>query len=31
MIKVQKKWTKGKELEQKYKTGDQVWLEGCNL
>ena len=22
MIKVQKKWTKGKELEQKYKTGD---------
>ena len=31
MIKAQKKWTKGKELEQKYKTGDQVWLEGCNL
>ena len=31
MIKVQKKWTKGKTLEQKYKTGDQVWLEGCNL
>ena len=31
MIKVQKKWTKGKELEQKYKTGDQVWLEGRNL
>ena len=26
MIKAQKKWTKGKELEQKYKTGDQVWL-----
>ena len=31
MIKAQKKWTKGKELEQKYKTGDQVWLEGRNL
>ena len=31
MIKAQKRWTKGKELEQKYKTGDQVWLEGCNL
>ena len=31
MIKVQKKWTKGKEPEQRYKTGDQVWLEGCNL
>ena len=31
MIKAQKKWTKGKELEQRYKTGDQVWLEGCNL
>ena len=31
MIKVQKKWTKGKELEQRYKTGDLVWLEGHNL
>ena len=31
MIKAQKKWTKGKELTQKYKTGDQVWLEGRNL
>ena len=31
MIKVQKKWTKGKELEQRYKTGDLVWLEGRNL
>ena len=31
MIKVQKKWTKGKEPEQRYKTGDQVWLEGRNL
>ena len=31
MIKAQKKWTKGKTPEQKYKTGDQVWLEGCNL
>ena len=31
MIKAQKKWTKGKELMQRYKTGDQVWLEGCNL
>ena len=31
MIKAQKKWTKGKELEQRYKTGDQVWLEGHNL
>ena len=31
MIKAQKKWTKGKELEQRYKTGDQVWLEGRNL
>ena len=31
MIKAQKKWTKGKELIQRYKTGDQVWLEGCNL
>ena len=31
MIKAQKKWTKGKEPEQRYKTGDQVWLEGCNL
>ena len=31
MIKVQKRWTKGKELEQRYKTGDLVWLEGCNL
>ena len=31
MIKVQKKWTKGKILEQRYKTGDQVWLEGHNL
>ena len=31
MIKVQKKWMKGKELEQRYKTGDLVWLEGRNL
>ena len=31
MIKAQKKWSKGKELEQRYKTGDLVWLEGCNL
>ena len=31
MIKAQKKWTKGKELEQRYKAGDQVWLEGRNL
>ena len=31
MIKAQKKWTKGKELIQRYKTGDQVWLDGCNL
>ena len=31
MIKAQKKWTKGKGLEQRYKTGDQVWLEGHNL
>ena len=31
MIKAQKKWTKGKELIQRYKTGDQVWLDGRNL
>ena len=31
MIKEQKKWTKGKTPEQRYKQGDQVWLEGCNL
>ena len=31
MIKAQKRWTKGKELEQRYKTGDLVWLEGRNL
>ena len=31
MIKAQKKWTKGKEPEQRYKTGDQVWLDGRNL
>ena len=31
MIKAQKKWTKGKELTQRYKTGDRVWLEGHNL
>ena len=31
MIKAQKRWTKGKELEKKYMTGDQVWLEGRNL
>ena len=31
MIKAQKKWTKGKTPEQKYRTGDQVWLEGRNL
>ena len=30
-MKAQKKWTKGKEPEQKYKAGDQVWLEGHNL
>ena len=31
MIKVQKWWTKGKTLEQRYNAGDQVWLEGRNL
>ena len=31
MIKAQKKWAKGKILEQKYQAGDQVWLEGHNL
>ena len=31
MIKAQNKWTKGKELTQRYKIGDQVWLEGRNL
>ena len=31
MIKAQKKWTKGKDLTLRYKTGDQVWLEGRNL
>ena len=31
MIKAQKKWTQGKTPEQRYKMGDQVWLEGCNL
>ena len=31
MIKAQKKWAKGKVLEQRYQTGDQVWLEGRNL
>ena len=31
MIKAQKKWKKGRELEQRYKTGDLVWLEGRNL
>ena len=31
MIKAQKRWTKGREQEQRYKTGDQVWLEGRNL
>ena len=31
MIKAQKKWTKGKEPTQRYKAGDQVWLEGRNL
>ena len=31
MIKAQKKWTKGKTPEQRYKQGNQVWLEGCNL
>ena len=31
MIKAQKKWVKGKVLEQRYQAGDQVWLEGCNL
>ena len=31
MIKAQKKWTKGKTPEQRYKTGDQGWLEGRNL
>ena len=31
MIKAQKRWAKGKAPEQRYKTGDQVWLEGRNL
>ena len=31
MIKAQKKWAKGKEQEQRYKIGDQVWQEGRNL
>ena len=31
MIKAQKKWTKGKTPVQRYKIGDQVWLEGRNL
>ena len=31
MIKAQKKWAKGKVLEQRYQAGDQVWLEGRNL
>ena len=31
MIKAQKKWTKGKTPEQRYKQGNQVWLEGRNL
>ena len=31
MIKAQKKWVKGKTPEQRYRAGDQVWLEGCNL
>ena len=31
IIKAQKKWTKGKTPAQKYKIGDQVWLEGRNL
>ena len=31
MIKAQKKWAKGKVPEQKYRAGDQVWLEGRNL
>ena len=31
MIKAQKRWAKGKVLEQRYQAGDQVWLEGRNL
>ena len=31
MIKAQKRWAKGKTLEQRYLAGDQVWLEGHNL
>ena len=31
MIKGQKRWTKGKKLEQRYKADDLVWLEGRNL
>ena len=31
IIQAQKRWTKGKEQKQRYKTGDQVWLEGRNL
>ena len=31
LIKAQKRWTKGKALEQKYQAGEQVWLEGRNL
>ena len=31
MIKAQKKWTKRKELMQRYKAGDHVWLDGRNL
>ena len=31
MIKAQKKWVQGKIPEQRYQTGDQVWLEGHNL
>ena len=31
MIKTQNKWAKGKTPEQRYRAGDQVWLEGHNL
>ena len=31
MIKAQKKWAQRKTLEQTFKIGDQVWLEGQNL
>ena len=31
MIKAQKKWAQRRTLEQTFKIGDQVWLEGRNL